>query len=499
MVLRHMIGSKQRSPRLPRGSGIQVAAYINAPRCDTIEVTSTSGSGAVGTPAEAEVSLPFATNTALLIASQLVRYGLTVATWAVIARLLGPKGLGEVQFAYLLPGSVLLLTNFGLPVANIYFLGRQAYPLSQMLGNVLLRWVIEACTVVPLLLLARGLILNYVPVSTEIYAAIICWIPLQILNSYLTSILTAQMRFYAQFWINLMQGTAVIIAVLVAVVLLGLGTVGAVGGLIAATCVIVLVELWFLRNGLVLHQLRPPVTLIRNCLRFGLRGYFANLAQFVTYRLDSLIVSYLLGMTALGIYAASYTGAEMLLYFPNCLATVMFPATAASSIADANWRTARVSRLTFAFALLGSIASAAVAPWLFRAVLGPRFTYSVVLFWALLPGIIMLAGAKIITADLLGRGLPQHSILVSLGGMVAIAVLDVWLIPRHGLIAAALTSSVVYGCQAAYWVRCLTRVSGMKTSDLLLVTPEDLRIVAWSVSLRTRPLYARLRSLFAST
>ena len=58
MVLRHMIGSKQRSTRLPRGSGIQVAAYIDAPRCDTIEVTSTSASGAVGTPAEAG-SLPF--------------------------------------------------------------------------------------------------------------------------------------------------------------------------------------------------------------------------------------------------------------------------------------------------------------------------------------------------------------------------------------------------------------------------------------------------------
>ena len=44
--------------------------------------------------------------------------------------------------------------------------------------------------------------------STEIYAAIISWIPLQILNSHLISILTAQMRFYEQFWINLVQGVA---------------------------------------------------------------------------------------------------------------------------------------------------------------------------------------------------------------------------------------------------------------------------------------------------
>ncbi len=473
---------------------MQVAAYIDESRCAAVEVAYTSGSSPVSTPTAVGSPVPFSTNTALLTASQLVRYGLIVATWALIARLLGPKALGEIQFAYLLPGLVLALTNFGLPLANIYFLGRRAYPLSRILGNVLLRWLIETCAVVPLLLLARGLILKYVPVSTEIYAAVICWTPLQTLNSYLISILTAQMRFYEQFWINLVQGGAVIIAVLVAVGPLGLGTVGAVSGLVAATCLVLLAELWFLRHGLVLHQLRPPVTLIRNCLRFGLRGYFANLAQLVTYRFDSFIVSHLLGVSALGLYAAAYTAAEMLLYFPTCLATVMFPATAASSIADANWRTARVSRLTFAFALLESIAGAAVVPWLLPAILGPRFTYSVVLFWALLPGIIMLAGAKIIVADLLGRGFPQLSSRGSLGGMVAIAILDVWLIPEYGLMAAALISSLVYGCQAVYWVRCLKRVTGMKASELLVMTRDDLRAVTTVVSVRTRPLGLRLRS-----
>jgi O-antigen/teichoic acid export membrane protein len=330
-------------------------------------------------------------------------------------------------------------------------------------------------------------------VSTEIYAAIICWIPLQTLNSYLISILTAQMRFYEQFWINLVQGAAVIIAVLVAVGPLGLGTVGAVAGLVAATSITLLAELWFLRHGLVLHQLRPPGSLIRNCLRFGLRGYFANLAQFLTYRFDSFIVSYFLGVTALGLYAAASTAAEMLLYFPTCLSTIMFPATAASNIADANWRTARVSRLTFAFALVESIAGAAVAPWLFRAILGSRFTYSVVLFWALLPGIVMLAGAKIITADLLGRGFPQLSSRGSLGGMVAIAILDVWLIPEGGLIAAALISSFVYGCQAVYWVTRLKRVTGMKIGELLVMTRDDLNLLTTVLSARTSPLYLRLR------
>src|SRR5690348_9857088 len=110
-----------------------------------MQVASMSGSSPVGTSTSAEAHIPFATNTAIVMVSQVVRYGMTLATWAVIARLLGPKSLGEIQIAYLLSGTVLLLTNFGLPLANIYFLGKQAYSISHILGNVLLRWFIEVC------------------------------------------------------------------------------------------------------------------------------------------------------------------------------------------------------------------------------------------------------------------------------------------------------------------------------------------------------------------
>jgi len=460
-----------------------------------------SSSGLLCTPTTVRERVPFATNTLVVVGSQLVRYGLTLATWTVIARLLGPKVLGEVQLAYLLPGWILLLTNFGLPLANIYFLGKQTYSLSQMLGNVLLRWSVESCVVISVLFLARELVLKYVKVSPEVYVVIVCWIPLQILNSYLTSILTAQMRFFAQLWINLVQGVAVILAVLLAAGPLGLGTVGAVAGLVAATGLVVLLELWFLRSGFTLQKvqnMRPPLHLIRECFRFGLRGYFANLAQFVTYRFDSFIVSYLLGITALGIYAAAYTAAEMIGYLPGCVATVVFPATAVSSVADANWRTARLSRMSVAFVSLTSMVAAAIAPWLFPALLGTRFADSILLFWLLLPGTAMLAAAKVITADLLGRGFPQYASRGSVGGLVAIAGLNVWLIPKYGLMAAAVSSSLVYGGQAIYWVTCLKRLTGMNARDLLVLTPDDLRLAVSVFSRRTGPLYLRLRSLFAT-
>src|SRR5690348_3797307 len=236
---------------------------------ESMKVASISAGSPSG-PLGARAPVPFATNTAFVVASQVVKYCLVTATWAIIARLLGPKAVGEIQIAYVLSGLVLLLSNFGLPLANIYFVGKRTYPPPQIVGNIILRWLTETCVVIPLLLLMHGFVVEYIPVSRWVYRAIVCWIPLQSLNSYLMSVLTAEMRFCEQFWINVLQGMTVIVLVAFTIGPLGLGTVGAMSALIAATSIVLLLQLWFLRNHVVVYQLKPPVELIRKCLSFGL-------------------------------------------------------------------------------------------------------------------------------------------------------------------------------------------------------------------------------------
>jgi Polysaccharide biosynthesis C-terminal domain len=109
----------------------------------------------------------------------------------------------------------------------------------------------------------------------------------------------------------------------------------------------------------------------------------------------------------------------------------------------------------------------------------------------------MLASTKVVTADLLGRGFPQYANRGALTGMIAIVILDMFFIPKYGLMAAALSSSIVYGCQSVYWLRSLRRETGLKTSDLLRVTKDDLTVITTLLSTRTRSL--RLRSLLATT
>jgi O-antigen/teichoic acid export membrane protein len=324
------------------------------------------------------------------------------------------------------------------------------------------------------------------------YYVIVLWIPLQILNSYLTSILTAQMRFAEQFWINLVQGSSVILFVFLVVSTLNSTVTGAIVALVAATVVTDVLQLWFVRYGIQRYEMWPSFQLMRCCLSFGLRGYFANLAQFVTYRFDSFIVGSMLGMSALGVYAGAYTASEILFYIPNCIATVVFPATAGSSTEAANWRTAAVCRMTFTFAFIAGLVGATTAHWLYPAILGDKFSYSTVLFWALLPGTVMLSGTKVMTADMLGRGFPQYASRGSIGAMILVAILDLCFIPRLGLIAAAIISSLVYGLQTAYYVSCFLRVTGLRLATLVLVTGDDLRILKGLVFAYTKPLIGKL-------
>ena len=67
-----------------------------------------------------------------------------------------------------------------------------------------------------------------------------------------------------------------------------------------------------------------------------------------------------------------------------------------------------------------------------------------VLRW-MLPGIVALTGARILSADLMGRGKSGYSRLTSLAGAAVTFLALLALVPPFGLTGAAVSSTVVYG------------------------------------------------------
>jgi O-antigen/teichoic acid export membrane protein len=62
----------------------------------------------------------------------------------------------------------------------------------------------------------------------------------------------------------------------------------------------------------------------------------------------------------------------------------------------------------------------------------------------LLPGVVLLGGSKVLTNEIAGRGYPHYNSLNAALALVVTVVLDLVLIPRYGVLGAALASSAAY-------------------------------------------------------
>ncbi len=436
---------------------------------------------------------PFAQNTGLAFVSQVVRYGLMTAAWAIVARVSGAGGLGQIQLAYTFCAWMVLLLGFGIPVANIYYIGRRIYSASAVIGNSVFVIAGQTVLVLAVLLGLRRYLIRLVPLSPPVYHMLLLWIPLQLVSAQLTSILSARKQFAELCWINIAQGGFLAVTLCAAALLRG-SVPALLACLVGATGVSILLQLWFLRSHVAIAHFAPSPVLLRDSAAMGMQGYLANLSQAFTYRLDTFVVSYYLGSSILGIYAIAYSTGEMLWYLPSTLATVLLPTTAGSSDAVANLRTARLCRLLTFFGLIGGVGVALLAPWVLPLIAGPTFSASVPLLWALLPGIVLFMVEKVVSADLTGRGYLKYASYGSLIAFSSTMVLDLLLIPRYGVMAAAVSSSVVYIAETIYLLNRFVAVSGVRYRDLFLFTWSDLRLA--KDVLFTRPvafIYSRYR------
>jgi O-antigen/teichoic acid export membrane protein len=244
--------------------------------------------------------------------------------------------------------------------------------------------------------------------------------------------------------INLSDGVVTLVLTVVLVIGLNMGLFGAVLASLGAVVVnLAILSLILRRAGGVLRP-RWNVSVLRSTLAFGLRGYVGNVLQFFNYRLDMLLVNAFLGPAGVGIYSVSVRFAEMLWYLPNAVSFVIFPKAAASKPEAMNRFTPRVFRITLGLTVLGALGLGLVGRPIIVLIYSSTFASAYLPLLALLPGVVLLGGAKVLTNEIAGRGYPHYnSINAGLSLLITIA-LDLLLIPRFQVLGASLASTAAY-------------------------------------------------------
>jgi len=165
---------------------------------------------------------------------------------------------------------------------------------------------------------------------------------------------------------------------------------------------------------------------------------------------------------------------EWLWLIPGVLGVSLMQRVATGSEEDVNRIVGPINRLTSAILVLGTLVLALVGSGLIPLLYGEAFSTSYLPLLLLLPGIWALGLWKNFMNDLSVRGYPITKSYTSGVAVLLTVVLDIFLIPRWGIIGAAIASSIAYMTTWVITLRLYCRITGYHPWDLLVIRQGDL-------------------------
>lgn len=420
--------------------------------------------------------MTFAHQSGHTLRTHVVVMGLAFVTSLLLARTLGPGERGVLALGQQLFSLSVLLGGLGWDAGLRFAVARSARPREEVLGRA-----------VPL----AGLALLGVPAAyalgyllgretflaalrPEVALGFACLLPLNVINATLTAILYGDGHLLP---LNRTQtvGTALRLGGILALLAVGRLDVPAV---IAVTGVVETVTLVLLGRALRRNLALPPwpgtVRGAGRTLRSGLEIMLVQLVQWLNLRLDIFFVSALLDVAAVGTYAVAVSLAELVSRTGDALARPLFPRVARGTVSAAD--TAAAARSTLL--LMTALAMALLVPARVAvAVVGPGYEGLLGALVLLLPGTVLLATGNVLTAHLTGSGRARIPLVINVVAVGVNVMLDLWWIPRMGVLGAALASTASYGVAAAGAAVALSRVEGIPLRRVVLPGRGDIALV----------------------
>ncbi|MEW5825450.1 MAG: oligosaccharide flippase family protein [Candidatus Bipolaricaulota bacterium] len=424
-------------------------------------------------------------NTGMTLLARFILLLLGIASSAILARGLGPEGRGIYTLALLIPTMAVTFAQLGVATSTTYHVAKRTHTVGQVLSsNMLLALLLGAGGGVGAALVVAFFRDAVVPgVPFRLLAVGLLLIPLELVLAYTESILQGLEEFVRYNAVQLLRP------------LLFIGALLAVFAWLPATpepviwlTLLVLVLTDAVVLGFVLKETKgwvwhPSRAYIRASLSFGARSHLGGIMTFLYLRVDMLLLNGMAGAAAVGYYAVAVSIVEKLAMLSQAVGVVLLPRAAADGRLPL-----RESLTPVLFrAVLTVTALAGVLLWylarsLVLTLYGSDFADTIQPLQYLLPGIVALAGARVLGNEILGRGHPLVN-TVSSGIALAINVaFNLLWIPLWGASGAALASSLAYISVLLFRVLAVGRLTGTSPLFLFQFSSADVALYRTAVT-----------------
>jgi O-antigen/teichoic acid export membrane protein len=401
----------------------------------------------------------------------------------LVARLLGPAETGA--FSVALSGLLLLslLSTVGIHVGATYYVSRGEWAAGDAFRQSQLGAFVLGCGGALLGLVLAESVANeaLAELPDTAIALLLAAIPFAVswtVSSYVALGLD-RYEVYATASVSANFGALVLVCILAP----RGGIEGAVAGLAAAQLVTAAGYLAWGRSRLKTHSPgwgRRAAANVRRAASFGLKSYSTTVLSLIVYRADLFILSAVVGGAAVGHYAVALAVAELGMLLPRALNAVVFPRVASldrqASARDADeqlmviTKSIRHSLLQAPLTALTLIIALLLVPLIYGSEFRPAIEPGLIL----IPGVLLLGIANVMSAVVSGKGRPEYALYAWLIAAPAALALYAVLIPELGTEGAALASSVAYALNAILGVYFLQRTMPLPSVVELLPHREEL-------------------------
>lgn len=377
----------------------------------------------------------------LTVASRLALTVLSLVSSIITARTLGQSGRGDYFFIITLSATFVQFANLGLPVSSTYDVARDRRHTPSVVANAFWISLIGAGGVGLLVALAARLVgeLQDTPISFLLLAA--CLAAPSLFFTIVANVLTGQERFVAFNILEAVSRAAAVGGIVVAG-LIGAGAGGFAGAAIASWAASALVTGAAALRG---HHIRIRFdrALFRSSLRFATKAYVITLLAFLVLRANIFLLRHDYGPAELGLYSIAAQIADVLAIVPQATALVLFPRL----VRDARSRwdaTVRASITTAALMVVACGITAVAAEPVIRLLYGANFEPAATVLRIMLPGVVCLGVANVLSQYLGAEGLPRSLVAVWVAAVLLLAGASLALVPGHAGVGAAAALSITY-------------------------------------------------------
>lgn len=390
-------------------------------------------------------------NVASVLATTAAAVPIGVATSVVLARWLSVSDRGFYALLTTFAGMVFLLTQLGWAEAIIYRTGAKGVPVRRAFSTGLLSNGAFALVALALCLLFREpLSLAFLgKVSPRAFVIAAAAIPLLTLGDLLRGVARAIDRFDLHNQLGLLQSALILAALIVALPLAG-GTLDA--ALVANLSVqLALVAAFGARIAAVTgFEWRIDLREAAASVAYGANLYLQNLLIHLHERVDVFLLA-ALGVSALdiGLYAAAVSVVTPLRLVPGAIGTALLPRLAGATDAAAAEFTADVVRPSTLLMLAAALALAPVGAVGIPLLFGREYAQAVTPFLVLLPGVMAVTISRVLARYFAAVGRQRAVLMLRVAVLLLNVGLNAVLIPRAGILGAALASLVSYCAEAA--------------------------------------------------